>query len=640
MADEEFNTAYADGFGHKMISHLRVQIEAALPTLESSAAFKEHDDVAQVVWAAQAALLQANIDKDKAPNEDKNAHKEIVKQRSEELAQVWKETWPDRTDKAEAVFGELDLPAIETAILECSVLVRCEPGRLAGWLAESSEHQEIWKKFWEDKELMKKMVLNGGAALGKFHESAKIHADITQNFANDAPNELHDRIALAVALEFAEPVAVFKKPDQFIDPVERFWHYANAHNYGMLDKNFETLSVWELRNVVNCDATNEDLTWIREMLKRWRPDQVRTPCPKWKYLWSQRTDTANRKKAHEFENYPDLVSAGGACGPQSWYGRALCRAWGLPAWGVRQPGHAAISRWYAGAGCWGTELGYEWEFSHFSELRYYKEKHERRGTDFNEDSRARINGSEEEYYSRVALLEAIADCVGEWLVEYPPADLIWRSLAISLRYKLATNPWMEEPKEWRNKPVKWGRPLLPTTSPTYPYEDKIEMKRGQWVIPAAAISSPSFDKFEVYHEFKDEEFPHFPGVSYRTGKINVMASWTGGTQISFGKGNYWWEYTLPGELIEGDYDLSCKFVTVHRTQAPLRVVVVDPEDGTEREQQGVGITYTRGEWERSDPVLLVSLKPGGKIKCNRGDGSFNVAIKEFYLKPSETVAEE
>merc|ERR1711935_728254 len=56
---------------------------------------------------------------------------------------------------------------------------------------------------------------------------------------------------------------------------------------------------------------------------------------------------------------------------------------------------------------------------------------------------------------------------------------------------------------------------------------------------------------------------------------------------SFGKGNYWWEYTLPGALIGGDYDFSCKYVSVHRTQAPLRFVVVDP-DGTEQEQEEVG----------------------------------------------------
>ena len=42
-------------------------------------------------------------------------------------------------------------------------------------------------------------------------------------------------------------------------------------------------------------------------------------------LFSQ---TANRKSMHEFENFPDLVSAGGACGPQAWYSRALIRAWG------------------------------------------------------------------------------------------------------------------------------------------------------------------------------------------------------------------------------------------------------------------------------------------------------------------------
>merc|ERR1712048_857579 len=107
---------------------------------------------------------------------------------------------------------------------------------------------------------------------------------------------------------------------------------------------------------------------------------------------------------------------------------------------------------------------------------------------------------------------------------------------------------------------------------------------------------------------------------------------------SFGKGNYWWEYTLPENFDEGDYDLLCKFVNVHRTQAPLLFVVVDP-DGTEQDQREIDIPYVRGVWKRSDPVL-VSLKPGSKIKFNRGQATFNLTIKEFYLRPSEKISVE
>jgi len=407
------------------------------------------------------------------------------------------------------------------------------------------------------------------------------------------------------------------------------------HTYNMFDKHFAGLTVWELRNVVNSEATNEDATWMREMLKRWRPDQVRTPCSKWKYIWSQRTDTANRKPMHEFKDFPDLVSAGGACGPQAWYSRALLRAWGLPAWGVRQPGHAAISRWYP-EGMWGTELGHSFQNSHFPELRYAPQGHERMGNDFNEDGRARINGSEEDYFYGVALLEALSDSQEGWLVPYIPADQYWRSLAISRRYRLASSPWRDEPKEWKNKPLKWKRPLLPETPPKFSTDEKMEFKGDKWEIPPTTCSHPDIPATsEVYHEFKDTDFPYYPGPDYRAAHLHVMMAYTGGWIIQLGNGlRAYTDYTMPEDFPEGTYELTIKYVNIHQLQTPLQFVVTDAE-GNAGDPMMMDIAYTKGEFATGGP-LTVELKPGSKFTMKRTEGcKFNLTIHKFYLKPVE-----
>ncbi|KAL3935772.1 MAG: hypothetical protein SGBAC_008773 [Bacillariaceae sp.] len=632
MADE-----FTEEYFVTRIAELKEQIAAAFSPFESSQTFMAHDEVAQAHWASFTEYKRLEEAKNKAPKEERDALAKQQWAQWEAYETLKKETWPDRMDKGDAIFAELDptLKELENAIMECAILTQTEPARLAEWGAESGEHRELWKAFMEDKELQKKMILNGGAANGKYHKSVEIHADVTKNLDNDAPNEVFDKIALAIALELAEPIQIFKQQDKFVDPVERFWHYANAHTYNFLDKHFAGLKVWELRNVVNSDATHEDHTWMREFLKRWRPDQVRTPCSKWKYIWSQRTDTSNRKTMHEFEDFPGLVSAGGACGPQAFYSRALLRAWGLPAWGVRQPGHAAISRWYP-EGMWGTELGHSWQNSHFPEKRYCKVAHGRPGNDMDEDGRARFNIDEESYFYSVALLEALEDCLEGWLAADIPADQYWRSLAISRRYRFATSPWKDEPLEWKNKPAKWKRPLLPDTPEKFSTDEKIEFKRGQWVIPPCTCSHPDVAATsEVYHEFKDTDFPYYPGPDYRAAHLHVMMAYTGGWIIQLGNGlKAYTEYTMPDDFPEGTYELSLKFVNVHRLQTPLQFVVTDP-DGNAGEPMLMDIPYTRGEFMTGEP-LIVEMKPGSKFTVKRTEGcKFNLTIHEFTLKPVE-----
>ncbi|KAL3925027.1 MAG: hypothetical protein SGARI_005924 [Bacillariaceae sp.] len=159
-----------------------------------------------------------------------------------------------------------------------------------------------------------------GPALVLWH---KLKASMAQRGEHEASSRaiLLDRLALAVALEHASPIAIFKTSDQYVDPIDRFWHFADAHQDGALDEIFETLTVWQLRMVVDCNATHEDMTWGREFLKAYRPDEVWLSDEMWRYNRAVRTDLGYRHPDHEWNNYVDLLSAGGECGARAWFGR-------------------------------------------------------------------------------------------------------------------------------------------------------------------------------------------------------------------------------------------------------------------------------------------------------------------------------
>ena len=272
MADD-FSAEYFEA----RIAELQEQINGALAAFDGNETFQAHNDLAQALWTAKEEKDAAHeaVGKTKT-KEEKQAAQQLEKELREAFESLRTSSWPDRMDQADAFFAEIEptLKELENAIMECAILIRSEPARLAEWCAEKEKHQEMWKAFMEDKDFQKKMIVNGGAALGKYYKSLEIHGDITKDFDKDAPNEVFDKIALAVALELAEPVGIFKhENEQFVDPYERFWHYANAHTHNQLDKHFAGLTVWEMRNVVNSNATNEDSTWCKLLSIAWAHKQ-------------------------------------------------------------------------------------------------------------------------------------------------------------------------------------------------------------------------------------------------------------------------------------------------------------------------------------------------------------------------------
>mmetsp|Transcript_42437 Transcript_42437/g.99639 ORF Transcript_42437/g.99639 Transcript_42437/m.99639 type:complete len:309 (-) Transcript_42437:1313-2239(-) len=166
------------------------------------------------------------------------------------------------------------------------------------WGRLSDRRNALLTKLLSDPLLMRHMLLAGGATNGRYPEAMEIYsriknvmsyetalstATIRQSpfYRNDSV--LH-RMALAISLEFAapgRPIAEFGSEGQIhIDPVRRYQHYERAYLSGELDPNFDRLTTWELRHVIDSDGPDDQISWCRRMLRNYRPDHLLKPDSK------------------------------------------------------------------------------------------------------------------------------------------------------------------------------------------------------------------------------------------------------------------------------------------------------------------------------------------------------------------------
>jgi len=150
---------------------------------------------------------------------------------------------------------------------------------------------------------------------------------------------LYLRLAIAVAIRPPgtgnRGVGMQPKP---CSALERYMHYKKAHRNGELFPSFDHLTAWELTHVVSSGASNKDLAWGREMLNTFRPD-LRTDERVVQMTSQMRYQTSQIP----YKDFSCVLAGGGKCGPRSSFGVFINQAFGIPAVGVGQPGHAAVA---------------------------------------------------------------------------------------------------------------------------------------------------------------------------------------------------------------------------------------------------------------------------------------------------------
>ena len=491
---------------------------------------------------------------------------------------------------------------LDAKLVKAAVLTGATPRGLAEFAQQGAAQSAMVDALLADTALMKQMLEAGGAKFAKYGRAMELYTAIRKASPQSKDGTLQ-RLALAVALEHAQPVAQSnpasdKNGPATVDPVKRYQHYEKAFLDGELDPAFKDFTTWELRMVVDCDAPDSILSWGREMLRNYRPDHVSNPDYGWRYSGTVRTEVqyGSQEVGEDLptlQTYQNIINNGGVCGRRAFFGRFITQSFGIPVWGVTQHKHAALSHWTPKG--WVVNLGAGFEHSWWD-----KDEAPRGGSDFLLETQAREHGAD---YLKVLRAQWVSNILGEQ--QYNDRKKIgggiWSSMAQYQTVALAGSAvWLgplgqelAEANEAKGK-QKVEQPKLADT------DQKTAIgKDGVITIPAVAFSKPS-------------------------GHFSALKSFGGGMQLH-GSGGFKAEYTFEVPQA-GKYVLSAKVVTVQDGQK-FRIAANDSKAPSE-----VAVPYTIGKWQQTPPIELALVKGKNVLNIGLQDGSRGVSIKEFTLK--------
>jgi hypothetical protein len=502
---------------------------------------------------------------------------------------------------------DLEPESLHVHLMKCAIIARQGPKEMAEFCQNHGD--QYAKELLENEDVMREMLLNGGARNGKFLEAYKLFDELMELLEADESmaSDCHRRLAMGTALELVAPPNIFDSTTEFVDPKQRFLHYVQAHLNGELDPAFPYFTTWEYRHIVNSDATDEELQWGRDQLKRYNPALVNTDSSAMKYCKQVRSDVGYRTPnwGTGQRTYRKLISGGGKCGARAWMGRFLCKAFGTPAWGVKQPGHAAIARWTPDSG-WETCFGAGMHYSYWEN---------RTGPDFQYEAHARhFQKDLDVYFKRVTLLECMAEANKEPTIGGDPKFIgpssFWRALVWAQR-----RHWCFEAKKvkgcFERGPPPGEEPedcdirsyIARTDDPVN--DNQTEILAGTIRVPACAF--------------------------VKRGGVDVNRCFSGGGQVNFRQEPGVLEYKLPESVPRQDYQLRFKICTVHLAhESTLFCISVNSVAVCE-----VPVLYTVGEWKYTNPIA-VNLGGGDSINITRKKSDdvqfWGLALRELVFE--------
>lgn len=539
---------------------------------------------------------QAVLDKLKAEQSMGGKTDQTAQARTEEAAAV---------KSFMAVVGPtLSSDKLDGVLVKGAVLAEATPRGLAEFAQQGKEQEALVAKLLGDSALMKQMLEAGGAKFGMYGQAMEIHAAI-RKASPKASDATLQRLALAVSLEHAKPIGQSSAKDQAhapatVDPVKRYLHYEKAYLAGELDPAFKTLTTWEIRMAVDCDAPDEILAWGREMLRNYRPDHIYNPDYGWRYSSTVRTEVPYGSQNQKYDldslhQYQNIIKDGGVCGRRAFFGRFILQCFGIPVWGVTQHAHAALSHWTPKG--WVVNLGAGYPHSWWD-----KDEVPRSGSDFLLETQAREHGPE---YFKVLRAQWISRILGEQA--YNDRKSIsggfWSGMAHCQMAAMASTavslgPLGQELGE-ANEPEEKQKVEKVKLAET---DQKIATGQdGVIQIPAVAHSKPA-------------------------GKFSAMKSFSGGMQVHASGGfKATYEVDVPHA---GKYAFTARVATVQEGQKFL----VAANSGATAE---IAVPYTLGKWQQTQPVVVALDNGKNNLSFAIQDGSRGVTIKEIILTPAK-----
>ncbi len=500
---------------------------------------------------------------------------------------------------------------LDPMLVEHAVLRAATPRRLAAWAQQDAARARRLEEYLQDVPLLRAMLVADGASGGRYERAIEIYDAILASSPRAREGVLQ-RLALAVALVHAEPVkqdnpAAATNAPPFVDPVKRYLQFERAFLNRELDPAFERLEVWDLRWVVDGDEPDEILEWGRAMLREYRPDHVRNPDARWRYVGIVRTDIPYGSQDVKYDRphlqkYQNILLNGGVCGRRAFIGRFILRAFGVPTTARPQKGHAALVHWTPDGWvvCLGANWGHGWTHTWYG-----------RDLDFLATTQARALGAE---FLRVKRAQWLGDAFGEAPVygssNATTAPGFWYGVSLDLQRMM-----IEEAGARRLEAV--GTELGEADATSDVAAD------GGAVGHTAAVSVDSTGAI------------HIPAIALRrpgpqSKKILRLKSIPDGAQIHYSRSGP--EEPFEYEVIAprgGRYRLTAQVAVASWGQS-FQLSVNGASEAVE-----IPLPETVGRWGWTDPVE-VALRPGTNVlSFTRNHPRVRgVSLKEIILSPA------
>lgn len=589
------------GGAEKGIAAAEAALKKATTAAEREAAQKDlakwqanKEDGLKALKERQAAYDMAKTEEPKLNQANQVAQVALAKARTKQL------------NAAKALLAEvesfLSSDKLDAKLAKCTVLAEATPRGLAAFAQEGKAQQASVEKLLDDDNLMKEMLIAGGARFGMYGQAMQIYAAIQQASPQSGEGVFH-RLALATSLEHAVPIKQSNAQDQkdapdIVDPVKRYLHYEKAYRDGELDPAFKNFSAWEYRMVVDCDAPDPILAWGREMLRTYRPDHISNPNYGWRYSAAVKTDVRYgsqnvKDDLPSLHNYQNIPKDGGVCGRRAFFGRFILKSFGIPTWGVTQHKHAALSHWTPKG--WVVNLG-----AGFPHSWWDKDEAPRSGSDFLLETQAREHAKD---YLKVLRAQWVSRALGEQAYndrKQIPGGL-WSSLghyqaAALASQAVALGPLGQDLAESNESKVPEKVEQVTVTD-----ADKTVLSQaGTITIPAVAHGKPA-------------------------GSSVAMKSFAGGMQIHC-TGGFKAPYAFEAPQA-GKYALTAQVATLQEGQKFLFAA------NEAKQPVETAVPYTIGLWQKTKPVEISLVKGRNVLNFELAQGSRGVTIKQFVLTP-------
>jgi len=573
----------------QMLAKLQAEVAPVLPQIDAQqqAAFVEAESALQALPAPELGSTAA----------DMATYKEVKQQAEDAVDQA-----------ARAILTGMDafLSSSEhdAAFSKIALLKHATPRGLAMFAQQSPENEALIETLLADDALVQQIMRLGGCYRGRYGDGMASYTAILKA-SEHARDGFLRRFALASAMEHPQ---VDKET-----MVNVYLDYEKAWFAGILDPTFDSHSDFNYRFVMFHFGV-ENLNWMRDMLRTYRPDHVRNPDFRWRYCGIVKTDVPYRtgltgkrplRPDLNLTQYQDFFLKGGICGPRAFSGQLATSAFGIPTRKAAQTGHAAMSRWTPDG--WSVVFGSgNWAANHHRNIN---------GADFSLEERARRAPGDE--YNKVHRLHWVGDTLQDTPTtiredyDHNRGKHLWNSLANMKKYIIIADARI--------------------TAAAVTGEELAESNESSEEDEVAEAMIREEDKQILYGD--DGVITILPGACVKptnsTRKIIFMRTIEDdGVQVHYGIAGkqpevltYYVEAPAAGK-----YALTMQVgtVTVDRIFM-LRL--------NRRTLLDIPLPYTKGYWQDTEPVT-VELREGRNTLMFTGpQGNRGVSIKQFKLRP-------